>query len=210
MVDLRAGRVIGAVPVGSNPTSTAVSPDGSLVYVTNYESHDVSVIDARVNEVVARLDVGRQPSGVAFGGRGDRVYVTNTGDDDSAVTIIDPRDHTVVLRVPVERGPYGVSVGDLLFVTQYYSDSIVALDPLDGRVVLRTPVGQRPESVAISPDTGRVYVSNRHSHEVSVIDMVCGAVVATIAVRNPGGIAVGTRAVRRSDPFLVRAHRRAI
>jgi YVTN family beta-propeller protein len=59
--------------------------------------------------------------------------------------------------------------------------------------VLRTPVGHCPESIAVSPDGGRVYVSNRHSHEVSVIDAVSGAVVATVAVRNPGGIAVVSR-----------------
>jgi YVTN family beta-propeller protein len=75
-------------------------------------------------------------------------------------------------------------------VTQYCSDSIVALDPVEERVVWRTPVGHCAASIAVSPDAGRVYVSNRHSHEVSVVDAVGGAVVATVSRRHPGGIAV--------------------
>ena len=50
---------------GDGPPSVAVSPDGTRAYVTNFFSHNVSVIDTATNTVVYTIGVGSEPNGVA-------------------------------------------------------------------------------------------------------------------------------------------------
>ena len=59
------------MPVGITPVGIAVTPDGTKVYVTNYESDNVSVIDTATNNVTATVKIGKYtinyPVGVAIG-----------------------------------------------------------------------------------------------------------------------------------------------
>ncbi len=63
------------IPVGSSPSGVAITPDGTLVYVANSGSGDVSVIDTSTNTLVDTdpdlggvqdIPVGSSPSGVAI------------------------------------------------------------------------------------------------------------------------------------------------
>jgi YVTN family beta-propeller protein len=54
-----------------------VTPDGSKVYVANYEDNTVSVIDTATNIVNATIPVGTEPFGVAVTPDGSKVYVAN-------------------------------------------------------------------------------------------------------------------------------------
>ena len=60
-------------------------------------------------------------------------------------------------------------------------DTVTVLDPT-GHVLFRTPVGKEPVSIALNPDTNRVYVANSGSGNVSVIDGMTDKVVATVPV----------------------------
>jgi YVTN family beta-propeller protein len=101
-----------SVSVGDNPTSIAISPDGSRVYVVNFAlNSSVSVIDTATNTVVTTVDVGAvsvSPYSIAVSPDGKRVYVTN-GNDDS-VSVIDTATNTVVATVAVGNAPSGVAV----------------------------------------------------------------------------------------------------
>jgi YVTN family beta-propeller protein len=58
--------VIATIPVGIFPSDVAVSPDGSLVYVTNRDDNTVSVIDTDTNTTIGDpIPVGLAPSAVA-------------------------------------------------------------------------------------------------------------------------------------------------
>lgn len=61
----------GTIPVGVSPSSLAVAPNESRIYVTNIGSNTVSVIDATTNTVI------RNP--IAFGIQPRFVAVTRTG-----------------------------------------------------------------------------------------------------------------------------------
>src|SRR6266850_6305348 len=74
--------VTAVIPVGVQPLSAAISPDGKFVYVTNsgwfFSNNDVSVIDTNTNTVVSTIPVGRFPVGVAFTPNGQFAYVANS------------------------------------------------------------------------------------------------------------------------------------
>ena len=104
---------IQSITVGLYPLKVDIDPQGNRAYVTNYGSHDVSVIDLSSNSVVKTIPVGENPYGVVVTPDGKRVYVSNTGSSDLSLIDVDPSsggfDH-VVANVPIGSGSGGVDV----------------------------------------------------------------------------------------------------
>ncbi len=104
-----ANNVTATVKVGRTPTGIAVSPDGTRVYVANYNSNNISVIDTAANNVTATVDVGSHPGGVAVSPDGTRVYVAN--EFNHSVSVIDTAANNVIATVTdVGSYPWGVAV----------------------------------------------------------------------------------------------------
>ena len=57
------------------------------VYISNFNSNNVSVIDTANDNVTATVSVGSNPQGVIVTANGKNVYVKNFGD--STVSVID-------------------------------------------------------------------------------------------------------------------------
>ena len=56
------------------------------------------------------------------------------------------------------------------------------VEPASGQILAEVEVGRQPHHAVLSPDEGRVYVSNRGTDDVSVVDAQTYDVVSTIAV----------------------------
>jgi YVTN family beta-propeller protein len=156
--------------VGSGPKGVAVNPTTNRIYVTNYYSHNVSVINGGTNTVVATVPVGSGPYGVAVNPTTNRVYVANNWGN---VSVIDGGTNTVVATVPVGSGPEGVAVNpatNRIYVANNWSDSVSVVDGGTNTVVATVPVGSGPEGVAVNPTTNRIYVANYLDATVSVIE----------------------------------------
>jgi uncharacterized protein (TIGR02145 family) len=90
------------IQVGTTPMKIDINPTGTKAYVTNFDSHTVSVIDltnvnGKKNQVISTIKVGVNPFGVVA--TGDRVYVANYGSNNITVINVDPNsggfDHAV-------------------------------------------------------------------------------------------------------------------
>ena len=112
VIDTFTNTVVARIPVGVQPLSAAVSPEGTQVYVTNsgwlLPNNDVSVIDTATNTVVATIPVGHFPIGVAFTPNGAFAYVAASGAN--SVSVIDTAARTVVATVSVGANPFGVAI----------------------------------------------------------------------------------------------------
>ncbi len=64
--------VIATVPVGNDPYGTTITPDGTIVYVTDYKANKVYGIDTATNTVTATIPVGDVPYGIAVTPDGKR------------------------------------------------------------------------------------------------------------------------------------------
>jgi YVTN family beta-propeller protein len=73
--DLVNGAGLASTPVGARPVGIAVSPDGTLLFVSNQADHTVSRIDAATGAVIDTVTVDLAPSGLAFSPDGTRVLV---------------------------------------------------------------------------------------------------------------------------------------
>jgi len=75
-----------------------------LIYVTNEDSNNVSVINRQSGEVVATIMVGRKPKGIALGSRKDKLklYVANSGSN--SISVIDPATNKMDIEIPIRFG----------------------------------------------------------------------------------------------------------
>jgi YVTN family beta-propeller protein len=89
VIETDGSTVTDTIPVGRLAVGTAISPDGSTLYVTNLADDTVSVIDTVTNEVTDTVAVGHWPTAVAVSPDGSTVYVTNGNDDTVSVISVD-------------------------------------------------------------------------------------------------------------------------
>jgi len=85
--------------VGQSPEGVAVTPDGTRVYVANFNANTVSVIATASNTVTATVTVGVNPAGVAVTPDGAHVYVANQNSNN--VAMIATASNTVTGTVTV-------------------------------------------------------------------------------------------------------------
>ncbi len=57
----------------------ALAQDDYVVYVTNEDSNNVSVLDGNTHAVLATIDVGKRPRGLKVSPDGTRLYVAVSG-----------------------------------------------------------------------------------------------------------------------------------
>ncbi|CAG0932336.1 hypothetical protein TFLX_02545 [Thermoflexales bacterium] len=82
---------IARLPVGDEPQSIAIDPDGEYVYVANAADNSVTVIRVSSTSpfgavVEATLTTGAEPWNIVVSPNGNRVYVANSGQD--TITVI--------------------------------------------------------------------------------------------------------------------------
>lgn len=177
-----------AIPVGTAPAKTVISSDGSVAYVPNSGSANVSVIDVATRTVRATVRVGAGPIGVQPGTDG-HVYVVN--EPDQSLSVIDRASLTVVRTLDVGDTPGNVTTAEdgKLWVTLPKKGAVEVRDP-NGAVLTTIPTAAGANSVVFSPDGMRAYVSNELADSVSVIDRATLRVRATVSVGGkPNGMA---------------------
>ncbi len=141
VIDLEREVVIDEIPVGLEPVSVALRPDGKVLYVVNHLSDSVSVVDPVARAVIATIqDVEPrtrdhvpnpmagfshldEPVGVAFTPDSSRAFVCLS--ESNRVTIIDSREHRLLRTIDLDRFDIGIN---------------------------------EPRSLAVSPDGSTLYV----------------------------------------------------
>ena len=169
-------QVLGQIPIpqGDEPFDLKITPDGAEIWVTNFVPNGgILVINTTSQTLVEEIDrVGRHTLGLAFSPDGTLAAATSRGNN--RVTLLDVSTRRVFARLTVE-DPYGVlfdPTGNRFFVSSETAQGQVRMFGTADQELLQTwDVGAEPQSLALD-ETGRfLYVSNRLSEFVSVIDL---------------------------------------
>ncbi|MGY2127263.1 hypothetical protein [Blastococcus sp. SYSU DS0617] len=194
-------RALGAVPVGGEPTSVAVTRDGrfALAVVDTSSSFtapsgELAVIDLRARAVVRTLPLGGQPDSIAISPRGSV----------AAVAIENQRDEDVVVD-GVEGGlpqaPAGfLAVVDLHGAPAHWTVDRVELTGLEGAEYAEDP---EPEYVDINRK-GIAAVTLQENNAVALVDLASRRVVDSWSagtVSRPDADIVDDDTVSFDDPF---------
>ncbi|MFA4920254.1 MAG: hypothetical protein WC581_13555 [Thermodesulfovibrionales bacterium] len=130
-----------------------------LVYVTNEESNNVSVLNRQTGDVVAAVMVGKKPRGIAVsrGRERPRVYVANS--DSDSISVIDPTTNKVEVEIPIRfgRAPEGITVvrispdRELIFTANYASDNVSVIDAATYQEIDKINTGDGPVAITADP-----------------------------------------------------------
>jgi DNA-binding beta-propeller fold protein YncE len=157
-----ADAVVGgaALPVGGVPTGAAISPDGSLLLVSNQSDHTVFLLQASGGAAIAQLSMPANPLRVIFSPDGSRGYATTSAGDLAAIDIAS-RQVTALFFTGL--GPInGIAFspdGLSLYLSSTFG-GVVTVDPRTNTVVKRYDLTGQLQEVVPAPEGDVLYVAD--------------------------------------------------
>ncbi len=116
------------------------------------------------------------PDDLVLSPDGTRLYAVLSGTGE--VAAIDTAKRVVIGRVAVGKVPRGIAItpdGARLYVTNSWADTIGEIDAAKMQTLRTLPAGFEPTGIA-SDGRGSLYVANRLSDNVTVLDVASGAI----------------------------------
>ena len=184
--DFPGGEELARVAVDPFPHEFAISPDGRMAYLANFGvglaeqagpgGNTISIVDLQARRRTATIDCGayRRPHDVAFDARGG-LYVLSEGTS-TLLVVPDAATGRIAHAIPTRGlGSHMVSVlrdGSVAFCSNMESGTVTAVFPQEpDRPVVVLPVGKHAEGSVLDQEENRLFVMNRESQEISVIDV---------------------------------------
>ena len=191
VLDTATNTIKTTIPMQARPFVSAVTRDGTALWVPDHDSGTVAVVDLATNTVTSTIKVAPNPHWVTFSWDGSRAYTANH--ESNLVSVLDTASQRVLTTVPVGTSPHSLALNPrrrVLAVADYDAASVSIIDT-DTNQVATVPVGRNPNSVAWAPDGDHLYVTNEADNTVSVIDGATDLVTANLPVgKTPTSISV--------------------
>lgn len=187
----------GRANVGLFPATMALTPDGTWLFVANYNLHGdpaldtVSAVHTPTMTEVARIPVCTKPHGMVASHDGRWVYASCTRDN--VVRKIDVASLSAVdstnMLTEEDRAegatcyPAGLALSpddSKLYVAchRHAEVRVVSTEPL-GSITNAIPTGEGPYLIRMDPEGTRLWVPNRNDGTFTVIDLAAERPVAT-------------------------------
>ena len=188
VVDLGTNSVVTTV-AGASGDDLAMEPAGQRVFVADGASK-VTLFDTATNTVTGSITVGTQPRAIVANSAGTRAYTGNNDPPSYSISTVDLTNNTSPVETasgnlsrPENLGilPDGSKVYAANFGPGAGGNTVGIFDPVAGTVGSVT-VGTTPTAAVTNPPGTKVYVANRDSSSISVIDVATSSVVDTFPV----------------------------
>jgi len=197
--DIKEGKLLKVIKGGSDPEEFDLSADGSLLYTSNEDKAEASIIDIAAGSVVASIKVGEEPEGVKTSPDGKFVYVTS--ENDGAIFVIDTATRKMVKSFKVGARPRSVAFfPDMMkaYVSRENDGALTIIDTVkqakSGEIKIGDPKADppiKPMKVIPSSDGKIAYVSAGRGKKVFTIDTATDKVMDSFEVGDrPWGIAL--------------------
>jgi YVTN family beta-propeller protein len=156
-----SGREITHAKVGYRPYGLALSPNNSVLAVSNWGDRSVSLLNPQTLGAIATVSVGPMPSSLVFGTDG-RLFISESGSD--TVAVIEGQKVVARIRTGIDKNlalgstPVGMAVspdGKSLFVANAGNNCVAKVNvsrPGHYRVEGFIPTERYPTAVAVTPD----------------------------------------------------------
>jgi len=144
----------------------------TLLYVTNTDSNDISVVDNSERVELKKIPVGESPRGaVKFDPRAKFGYVSNCAGN--TISVIDLDANKEVAKIEVGLAPRGIALsidGNVAYVSNSGSNDLSVVDLINRKEIDRIAMGGNPRHMALFNDN-LLLVSEWGSDSIAVIDI---------------------------------------
>lgn len=213
VIDGRSDEVVDTISISGHPGDVrprgmAVSPDGSVIYVsvsdffpqTETPEDKITAIDVETNEILVEIRAGGNPERVAIGPAGDLVWASLEAIAQGGVYEAATGERLAAFQVGIEPEGVGASPdGRWAYITAETTHTVAVVDARNLEVQGFVLVGNRPRVVVFARDSSRAYVSAEIGGTVSVIDTATHAVVESVPLgldSRPVGMALSPDGAR--------------
>jgi YVTN family beta-propeller protein len=167
---------IPGLKVAIDPYEIVYNPISKKFFVTNFKFHTVSVIDESTDRSIKEIKVGKFPIALKVNLDLNTIYVSNSRSN--SISVIDGATDSISDEISVGNNPVSLEIDNiekgikgLVFVVNSDSNSITVIDSTSNKILSNNiTVGKNPSSIALDPITNRLYVTNKGSDSVSIID----------------------------------------
>ena len=161
-------------------------PSFGLVFVTNRDSNDVTVIDVQTRKVIGRFAVGTSPHMATVSPDGRWVYTTGQADHTLTVTRVPDFKTAATLRLGKSPEHLDVSPdGRFVYVGNFEGGTVSVVDAGSLREVARLAGFVNPHNITFSQDGRQAFVANLGSDRVSIVDVKSRKITASLEAANP-------------------------
>jgi YVTN family beta-propeller protein len=138
-------------------------------YINQQQGESISVFNRDDLTLKRKIPSFKGPAGIAISTHNPWFAVTHP--DEGVVSFIDSERLIPLELVSVGGSPFGVVFANkLLFYSDWSKDYVGVIDPGTGRVIKKIPVGKSPAGMVANACESQVWVVNRESDSVSIID----------------------------------------
>jgi len=192
LIDVGKGTRKTIASPGFLPVSSVFSNDGSIIYIVNKNSDNITVINVTTGLKTGSIRTMRSPVDITISPDGSQLYVVNDYYDSSYVTIID----TVTLRInrtidlrSYSRGEIADSTlkrivasadGTHVYVANPGANSVSEIDTRSGIMNRTIKVDNEPRDICLSQDDSTLFVACKGGNSIVFIDTHNGTEIDTI------------------------------
>lgn len=171
VVAIRDGRVVHTFTDVTQPAGLA--PVGDRVGLIDVRDNSLTIYDTNTYEGILELPAGAGPTHLVADRHGRMIATDTRG---GQILVYEPGGTPRrVGQVAVPGEPYGITydpVRDRLWVTVTATNQLIGYDMTDPtpREIARIPTVRQANTVAVDPDTGRLFVTGTDDGTVQIID----------------------------------------
>jgi YVTN family beta-propeller protein len=185
VIQTYSNTVIQTFAVDGQPLAIAASPDHTKIVVTtkerqgSTETRTIRIFDANTYEETGKHPVGFDPDAIAIATNGT-IYVAHPdADNKTQISVIDPDNQIQLISTNVPGRPKGMALledgtNSKLFVManqESGSGSVILLPLSDLTNPTSLALGNEPGGIVLSPDRSQVYVAEKTTSKVRIIDV---------------------------------------
>lgn len=160
------------ITVGQFPEGLAISPDGSRLVVSNFNSNNVSVVTADPFAVAATVSVGANPGYSGFSPDGSYAYVPNSAAN--TISVIDMSTNLVSNTLNTSVFPYQVALspdGASLYYTQGSGGNFYKIDAQTDTELSVLPGFWNLAAFVLDPTGSFAYLADFGNNSVETVDL---------------------------------------
>ncbi len=181
-IDVATGRTLAVLPTGRGPHEIALSKDGTLAVITDYETRQtpsLTVIDVAAMKVLRTIELGEYlaPHGLVVLPGDSLVAVTS--ERSSNLVLVNFRNGSIVRAIGTQHaGSHMVGVtadGSLAYTGDMQSATVTEIDLRKMSYVRSWSVPTTPEAINVTPDGKEVWVGSNATGKVTVLEPSTGA-----------------------------------